>query len=570
MANLLDLVLGVSRKHVRDEQLLALMDGELSLAQTHRIQRHLEQCWNCRARHGRLQGVIHGFVDYSNEVVAPFQPPPPSGRDRFLAALDAELERSPSRRFSPVPMFRSFSEHAMNPALITVFVVVLAGALLVAVWRNAPRQRLTPEQFLAQSIGSERVMREQAGVEYQKVEIRTSNRAVERAIYHDLTNRRKPIQPKLTPADEGMKRRLESAGIDWQNPLSPMDFEAWRSHVRVVKDQVKCTAPGEWTLLTDTDDSTVRQASLTVREADFHPISRHVVFRDSEEVTLAELNYDVLPWSAVNTALFEPLHEAVSEASLRVSLHAVLPTRAQLETAALEAQIALLKVHANDGEDVRVEPGTTAVHVRGVVDTDRRKREIQTELSHIAFVKTELQSIEQIEQARRSSPLSGPIQVRSEELQLSPLDRFLTAQSVPADEAVLLSRTLIESSIVIDREARALAALDAQYSKDLGVSIDTANQRLLRTLKGEHLEELRRALANEEAALTQYAAAGDFGGALSGSLSELAARNHRLCDELVTGTTDSRRSAIDILHELVRVSAQIRVTLNTVQLPPQP
>jgi Putative zinc-finger len=573
MASFLDIILGVSHKHVRDEQLVALMDGELSLAQTHRIQRHLEQCWNCRARHGRLQTVIHGFVDYSNEVVKPFLPPPPSRRDRFIAAVDAELEKDSSPwHFSPVRMFHRISEQAMNPALITVFVVVLAAALLVAVWRRAPKHRLTPEQLLSQSMRSEQLAQQQAGVEYRKVEIRTTHSMLERAIYRDLTNRRKVMRPKLTQTDGAIKNRLESAGIDWQNPLSSADFEAWRNHVRVIKDQVKRTAPGQWTLSTDTDDSTVRQASLTVREADFHPISRQVVFRDSEEVTIAELNYDVLPWSTVNEGLFEPLHEATSGvvSATRASLHAALPTRAELGTAELEAQLALVKIHADDGEDVRVEPGAIAVYVRGVVDTDRRKREIEAELNHVALVKTELQSVEQIERQRGSSPSKGPVQVRGEELRPSPLEKFLSDRSVPADQAVLLSRTLIGSSIVIDREARALATTDAQYGKDNAASLNEANQRLFSALQGEYIAMLLRTLANEEAVLTPYAAPGDFGIRPSGSLNELAVRNHQLCDELVAGTGNDARPAVDILHDLVRVSAQIRRILNTIQPPPRP
>ena len=572
MASVFGKLVGGSRRHVSDDQLLALVDGELSLAQGLRVQKHLEQCWNCRTRHDKLQGIIHGFVNYSNEVVAPLLPPPPSGRDRFLAALDAELAaHAPLWWFSPVRKLRGLFGQAMNPVVITVLVLFAATALLAFVWRNVPSQKLTPEHLLAQSVQSEQIAEHQDGVAYQKIEIRSSQHTVERAIYRDLAHRRMPIQQKLSTADVAVKSRLDSAGIDWQNPLSSSGFQAWHKRVHVVSDQVKRSAPGEWTLTTETDDSTVRQASLTVRDVDFHSIRREVVFRDSGTIEIAELNHDVLPWSAVNAAMFEPFPTHTdSVAQTRNPRNSEAPTAAALEGAELQARLVLDQLHADTGEDIEVVRGASAVHVRGVVDTDNRRREIQNELHQIALVKPELQSLQEMARLRTPTPADGPMQVRAADLQPSPLESFLLEREVPTDQGVLLSRTLAEASITVEREARAFSQLGFNYRYSDSASMNEGNRQLLRTLKDQHLSRVLQALASEESALAPYVAVGDLNGVPSGSLTELAAGNHQLCDELVAGTGGNARSAVDILHDLARVTAQIRRTLDAVQPLPRP
>lgn len=573
MVSLLDFFLGGSWKHLTDEQLLALTDGELTRFQSRQAQRHLESCWNCRARQARLQSVIHGFVDYSNEVITPLMPPSPSGRDRFLALLDKELAaRSMKWQLNPLPLLRRMYERSMNPVFVTVAVLLGAAVILTAVWRDAAKPALHPEDFLAKAAFSDQMALHQTGVAYQRVEIRTQERVIVRSIYQDLTRHRIAAHSDVGHDDTSLKRRLESVGVSWQKPLSVSDYQRWRSQVRVLNEGIRRSGPGEWTLTTETDDSNVRRASLTVREADFHPIAREVVFRNFQTVEIAELNFDVLPWSAINESIFGPEHpDATIQGGIgtHLSLRAALPTPAQLEGAELKALFALAKVHADAGEDIHVESGHDVVHVRGLVDSDSRKQEIERELHSIAFVKPELQSVEEIERRRQVAASGGPLQVHPEEVGSSPLQTLAASNGISAEQQATLSRTLVQSSLAISRQAQMLSMLGTRYgNSDRDLTPD--NLRLLNALKNEHISVLLQALTGEEAALSPYASPGDFQGAsVPGGLSELANTNQQLCVELVSAVGEKNRPATEILHDLVRVASRIRRFVNTIQVHPQ-
>ena len=48
--------------HVRDQDLLLAIDGELSKPRAAQVAAHLAHCWACRARRGELEGAIAGFM----------------------------------------------------------------------------------------------------------------------------------------------------------------------------------------------------------------------------------------------------------------------------------------------------------------------------------------------------------------------------------------------------------------------------------------------------------------------------------------------------------------------------
>jgi hypothetical protein len=48
--------------HCSDEQLLAHLDGELSVFGSHRVRRHLKSCWHCRTRLGACEQEIQGLT----------------------------------------------------------------------------------------------------------------------------------------------------------------------------------------------------------------------------------------------------------------------------------------------------------------------------------------------------------------------------------------------------------------------------------------------------------------------------------------------------------------------------
>ncbi len=61
-------------------------------------------------------------------------------------------------------------------------------------------------------------------------------------------------------------------------------------------------------------------------------------------------------------------------------------TAAALDSAELSARVVLNRLHADEGEQISISRTNRGVNVKGVVDTDERKREIATRLSAVPYV----------------------------------------------------------------------------------------------------------------------------------------------------------------------------------------
>lgn len=81
---------GLPLRHVADEDLLRLADGELTCQRAAAVQAHLEACWDCRARADEIQTTIAGFVRAHHGELDP-QLPPVAGPRALLRARLAEL-----------------------------------------------------------------------------------------------------------------------------------------------------------------------------------------------------------------------------------------------------------------------------------------------------------------------------------------------------------------------------------------------------------------------------------------------------------------------------------------------
>jgi hypothetical protein len=75
--------------HLTDEDLLLMLDGEVSTRRARRMRRHLSSCWNCRARMAEIEGAIGDFV-HAYQASEP-ELPPMAGPRALLKARMAEM-----------------------------------------------------------------------------------------------------------------------------------------------------------------------------------------------------------------------------------------------------------------------------------------------------------------------------------------------------------------------------------------------------------------------------------------------------------------------------------------------
>jgi RNA polymerase sigma factor (sigma-70 family) len=456
----------------------------------------------------------------------------------------------------------------MNPTLATAMVLAVCSVLFFFLWWHQPPQMTANALLVHAETWDAQHPNSTPGVIYQKVRITTPRRALERSLYRDAQGVRVPHRLPLSAADAQLKDRLAQAGVDWDAPLSASSYQEWHDHEHVRQDKITRAGSHLLKLTTTVPTGAVAQASLTVRDTDFHPVERTVELRDSGTIEIAELNYDVLPWSSARPDWFEPAG-GVTGIGPRVEPSFSLPptplTDGQITEAELSAMLALQQLHADTDNRLQVIPRPNGVQVKGIVETDARKRELEARLDQIPHVIPSIFTFQEFERqasSRSGSSAAGTrLSMASDTEQSSPLEKFFLAKGETRDEMSRLADRVSDSSNTIDRDSRMLADLMKRFASDQ--QLTDAGRSTLAELIAEHKQNVLRALDDEEHSLAEA-------GLLSGSaktspdgatdLKEIAEQNRRLCEELVFGDDAGGRSAQEIVPELVRTIHQLHTS----------
>lgn len=549
-------------QHLSDETISRLLSGELSAVRTMSARVHIAKCWRCRLRYEALDRAAMQIADYRNRVVETI-PPATRRREMLLADLRRRSEGGTRRSHSVRTVFYFFNRfgNQMTPLLASVAIVVSAVCLLIWVWRN-PAPSINATQLLNRAVSADRVSsHEKYGVIYQKVSISTPRGRIEHEIYRDLRSVRRR-RPEILKADvEPVHQALSSIGIDWQAPLSADSYQEWHDHQESVSDQIKKTDGNLLTLISKVPDGPIEEESLTVRASDFHPVGRTIESRDYGTIEIAELNYAVLDWSGVNEALFEPLS---NPSHARSVILPTLPTSAELDNAELAARLVLNQLRADEGEQVSVSRTTRTVEVKGVVETEARKRELLSRLSGLPHVSEDLISLDELPAIAPSAYSSSAIQVHSLEAQSSPLEKYLeeNGRKTNLDD---ISRHLLDAALSVKQNAAQLLSLRKTFPA-IGAERNAAFSQLLQS----YAERLQSSLSLETSTLDalQMIKPQDLtANPGTAVLSTEVDRNEVLCRELITGSEGSVRAAAEIIPDLYKNIAAIRLAL-AMQLSP--
>jgi hypothetical protein len=551
-------------EHLSDEQILAAIDGDSPVPLSADAARHLDSCWQCLARKQQLKETIVGVVDYQRELLAPFLPPPPRGEERLIARLDGQLQDSGRGAW---PRFllglRPFGFRHMNPVFASVLVVLLAFGALLIIWkRNGPAES-SSELLERAQVWDKSPGNREAGVVYQRIQIRAHKQTIERTIYRDVQRRRAPKSSQLSAQEEQLKSTLAAAGVPWDEPLSAGSFKAWHDRQELKSDKVERTGEDLLTLTTSVQDGAVANESLTVRKADFHPVVRSVEFRDAETVELAELDYAVLGWNAVNDSIFEPVGSWPATAPPLIAVPS-LPTRAELDEAELEARLALSHLNA-ESEQVEVSRSSKGVLVKGIVETDARKNSLLAQLRPLPHVIASIFSLQELNARRVSgrSSIAG-VQEYSDLARSSPLESFLRGQEKTTPDVNIISQQVLDATLAVQQESSALTELSRRFPP--GAHLSDSARAALNELLGRQTARLAKGLDAEEEIVRsifalqgsppESAAAPQDGE--SQTLTAAAARNRALCSELISGTQSPSRPAPTIAADILTSIEEVR------------
>jgi hypothetical protein len=562
MRSVLEVLVANVGTHLSDDTLSRVVSGELPSARSRRAKRHLSKCWKCRSRHEELERAAMGFVELHKQIATPNPPEAPEWREMFLARLDQAASE-----IAPAPWWSRFVFHLrsawlanMNPVIASVVVVAVACLTLLVIWqRSIPS--VSAAELLERAETSENSLSHtnQPGVVYQKIHIRSKYGTLDRDLYRDREGRRQPKSEAVSDRMAMVKAKLSIAGVSWDDPLSASSYKAWHDKQVVERDVVRRPEKSLLKLTTKTEGGVVVQESLTVREADFHPVKRTVELVDLGTVEIEELNYAVLSWDAVNAGMFEsplpPVSPAPPAALPRAPSARLLPSPQQLEDAELQARLALNHVNADTSEQIRVERSDTAVEIKGIVETEERKQQLITSLRSIPHVSSSILSVEELRTQPRSESSVTSVQQYSSVGQPSPLQQYMTKKGLTGVDLNRVSRELLDACLVVQREASGLSELQSRFSSTEQLSV--ASRSALNELKTNHLAGLVAGLDAEVAQLGELDLPSVPDVPLTSSIDvseidlEPQVRTHQLlCQELITGGGDQQRSAAAIASDI--------------------
>lgn len=461
----------------------------------------------------------------------------------------------------------------MNPLLASAMLFGICSLVCFLLWtRSGPRISAGTLLNRAEQSDVTVVQSARSEVLYQKVRITTSGHATERAIYRDPQKKRRPKQQHLSPDDQWLKDKLNLAGVNWDEPLSANNYREWHDRQRLKQDVVTRKGGNLLTLTTSADEGgLVLKESLTVRESDFHPVDRTIELRDMGTVEIAELNYDVMPWGAVNQDWFEPLTgQAIGDVpAMHRAIH--LPhilSDLELDEAELAVRAALNQLHADTGEPIHINRTSSGIEIKGVVDTNTRRNELVSRLALLPNVHSSILSAEEIGArplSQTTNEAGPPIQVHSVEAQPSPLEQYLSEKKLQTDQLPTISHELLDGSLRINQAGVHLSELEPRFNEADQLPTDMQNQLI--TLSHNYIATIETGLNENKRTLLSLG----FDSANQPTKSEVSESDRDIAEEirhyrqlyleLILNGTGQPRPATEIAKELMDADERIRLHL---------
>jgi len=563
--------------HLSDTDLLLMMGEELPVAKKYSAEAHLERCFCCHARFEKMRDASLAVTEYCNEFTEPAPERERRQRELLVMRLDwlfrsVDLHPRPLQRKRILPRMTLPN---MNPALATAIVLAFASVFCGSIWLLQTKPDITSNALLIRAeTWDAKASGSVEGVVCQKVAIRMSSQQVYRTTYQDARNQRRPKLQKLSYDDEQLRGSLASAGVSWDAPLSATNYQEWHDHQRVRQDQIDRSGKGLLKLTTTIPDGVVAQQTLTVREADFHPTQRTVVFRDRQTIEIAEVDYQILPWNRIDYGLFEESDSSQTGRgiALRPTLVPKMPARLtaeQLDEAELSARLVLNHFHADTGEQILLERNPQGVVIKGLVETEGRKLELRRQLHSVPNATVSILSLEELKDNPESEVDVASAEITSAAALASPLETYFIAHKRSTAALSDLSQQMMDSAFTLDRESRAITDLIVRLGAEEKMT-DLASATLS-DLVFSHRERLFSALEAEQRLLDQvHAGAGPRLIAAPTRQSEplvsVAGRNLALCKELTLGGRAPLRSADTILADLSASVSEVRASAHQTRL----
>jgi hypothetical protein len=565
-------------QHLSGDRLASLFCGELPLWQRWAARQHLSTCWQCRLRKDELEGsraddFFEGYLKIRRKDSLSHEPEMEFSRKLRLQIQSAAPNEEKAMRFPRIP----FTELTpMNPALVACLVFSFAAILCFGYWWQQRTPQISSNTLMVRAEKWDTShLAITSGVVYQSVRINLSKQmkheTITRSLYRDAQGKRRPKQVKLDGEEQQLASTLAAAGLDWDEPLSATGYQNWHDRQRVREDNIVRAGSHLLRLTTTVPDGPVAEQSLTVRDTDFHAVERTVALRNNSTVEIAELDYKILPWAAVDASVFEPIggmDTSIAQSSGRVLSFPRMPetpSESQLDEAELGALLILNRLHADTGEEIKIRRYEGIVAVEGLVESEERKRQLQSQLATVPHLTVSIRSIDDLRKTPDAGGAVTSVKAASMQDHPSPLGQYLEARGQSVNGVNGLAERFFHSALTISQESKAIADLETRFTAENQMTIIASATRA--ELIYSHRERLEDALKEERKLLSDLRRTGSGSGTSArGSLLLLncAQKNLALSKELIETDSASPRNAASILAEMSatvdELSAAVQLT----------
>jgi hypothetical protein len=132
--------------HLSDQDILLVVDGEVSGRRARQARAHLTACWLCRSRLGELEGTIAEFVTLHRRTLDATLPPSTGSRALLRARL-AQAAAAPSANRWPRVLQLLPPHRAAAYICVALFITVLGGTFLF--WHAQQQESIPSDLSLA-------------------------------------------------------------------------------------------------------------------------------------------------------------------------------------------------------------------------------------------------------------------------------------------------------------------------------------------------------------------------------------------------------------------------------------
>ncbi len=495
-------------RHPSDEELLALIDGELPSRKVRKLRRHLQNCWACRVRADKAEAAIARFMEHRLVHFASDDgtlPPDWSGFSSRLAR--ASVEPLPGRK----PVYARFTAAEWASAGL------IAALVVVVWWRFAAVPVASAKEILARAVTAEHIMAGQSPDPVFHGRLRIIRRQAGRRQqdtarvdwWRHLASGRAETQGG-EPLWAEVNQALRADGEAEIPPVSADGFAKWwaaAGNVESVAEAVTLLDGSRGIEIrvrrvTPAPDNRIVENRFVVREDVWRPVQQRFWVRRAGglvEYDLFAEEYRVVAFSGVSerfghkAAGVSPRPPGMLTPPEISATRSPVTSREALLSAEVQVHFALHRLDVCLGEPVEVErdPQAGVILVKGLVSDDDRRRQLTASLGLIEHVKVRLETMAEASQRASEAVAQNPVGIVTSEAQVRnrtlPIERLLP---MSGRNLVELSNTALGSSGSALLHAWALQRLGLAFPAESVAQMKPATAWLVEVMAQAHAAEI--------------------------------------------------------------------------------